>query len=1588
MSFFSALGDAWTSSKNSIGNAWTKATENDKQDGTGIGPLDWFGKHVEDPFQNFMDKYVMGPANKALGFGASVVNRGISTGVQTAAGNNVDSSVMGPIDALRENWKNTGSNVVDDQGNRVEGISMGQAFVTAFGGGPGFAMDPKSVAERKKFFHDDPGGQIASGAIDLAGAAFLDPLILVGKAGKASSKASTTLKVEDRAAALGHVEATTKTQARAADRLKSLYERTDGMSAGEIARLPEFQTTSDAGAFAYLFDRANRSYMGDTEKAIEARHALKNDIWGAALGDATSISRLRTRSDDLAQELQRMTERPMPTAATDHFKWEDGGQGMFDMFNAQVAPLTERQVFAVNREIERLNRAVDSAFSPTSALPLTRSELIMAPGREYTKFTSDTEKINESWADLSMAGRPIRVVTRAMGARLPGHINIKNPAEGLTQLTDYLTQVKYLDGETKSGLLDSYVRAATDNGRRAVVDKIEQAVVEGYGTNMGLNVDQARKLLQTVRVRRNAVYNTLSSRLYSAAENDSIVTFHDPEDDITHAFHKPLLQSQIEEHHALTDPRLIEKALGKGTQRRFIDHWLGAKNADRADSAFAAGEDMMTMATRLWKDAALLRLAYPMRVQIDTQGRLITHMGMMQYMAFAKSTYKGQAKWWLTRKDSDLMDAVRKSLVAKNDDTYEQIIAPARNDEEMAKIVRTIQAEPGELANLGNEISSMELRGQRATSSWGRIDPEDPEWYGHWLRAVQQIKASPVARQAIGLDDHSALKAFVNTDPAARREWMNLSEGHESQDEWLAAVQAHVKHYLPTPELKDFALKGSMLELGTMDAVKAAAAGEVRAGATSRLDEVMPTYDEAKAAAETSRQAAQAARKKSQELRAKVGKVKGERTPEAKALRDEWRRSREANRVAMAKAVADEERLAKVQKLAKANEKQARSAQAAQHEIVNPDRTTGMTHNDIRDYFSGEGQYRRMPVHGENFNPIEKSPFREWHERNRKRWYNWASDVPETVMGRSPLYGHSFRQHMKEALARLDGYDGTDNIPADVIDAMRRGADRRARRDVANILFDTSHTSNLAYHFRFLSPFFSAWEDTMKKWGGLFYDKPWALERFNQLWDAPNDAGLVVDSEGNQVDAEGNVYDAKTGQMIDRKTYTGSGEYVVLPAKYVPGLGGDGKLRIRKDSINIIFQGQPWWLPGFGPLVQIPANNIVRDVFPKAADDPIMKYILPFGVTDDSIASQLMPSWVKQVRNTGIFGKTRDYYDTYAMFLAQETARYRNGERKDEPTKGELANRTRNWFILSAAMKNASPVSITPTPRTQYWIERARAFRNEYFADTEAYKNAHGGREWQAEFLKQYPEYFEMSMRLTRNETGIQATDHGYDAIQKYQKAIQDNPEFGWMFAGPENKGEFSSGVYNWMKATSIGPGGKDTFLTRLSPEEALKKVQAEKGWIEYNRINELVQVELDRRGIKSTRDAPDLAFAKGEAIKAIGKDNLSWYDEFNKRDGATVERLLSAAQDGWKKYPSLADRQDQVALQDYIKVRNLVRLQLKDREFHTLDAKANEDLSHVWDEYVASLRERSIGFSEIYDRILEADDLNKELMVDVALSN
>lgn len=615
---------------------------------------------------------------------------------------------------------------------------------------------------------------------------------------------------------------------------------------------------------------------------------------------------------------------------------------------------------------------------------------------------------------------------------------------------------------------------------------------------------------------------------------------------------------------------------------------------------------------------------------------------------------------------------------------------------------------------------------------------------------------------------------------------------------------------------------------------------------------------------------------------------------------------------------------------------------------------------EITDLFKGKRpKVTPMPVHGEGFSVERQGDLVANYNKIRNGFFGVVAEMPENVLGRSPLFWDSYRKQIALVLDRLD----EDQITQIGVDVIRKNAMKAARKRVAQILFDSSHSSNMASSMRLLSPFFSAWEDTMTKWGKLFYDQPELFARVNQGSQALNDAGIIQDQNGYRLDKDGRAYDVKTGIRMDTKPgYEKGSEVIFLPrklTKYVPGLS-EGGVEIRKDSINSVFQGEPWWLPGFGPLVAVPVNHITREIFPKEVNDPLLKYILPYGTTNDSAAKQLLPKYVKSFMNA--FGDGDAHQNQYKIFLAEAVIDERNGGPKVDLDK--IANKTRMYFIRKAFVDNLSPVSITPTPKNQFYIDKA----HEYRADRSR-------KDWAADFDKDFPGFGEMKLELSANETGIAATDAAFDAQQRYRKDIEKDPENGWLYVGPANApGAYNGAVHDWQ----VSHG----YRTQKKPYEALKDLQVDDGWNSYSKMRTLVSLELEKRGLVSVQQngAEDLQFILKEYRGYLADKNPAWGDAYNSTSGGgnKPQALLTNAQDFMAKHKEARTRPDMVALQRYIAMRNAVKAQLATRSNKSLEY--NPDLKYVMDAYTQTLVQGNYGFEQMYNRVLEYDKLEGDV--------
>lgn len=1531
MAWTDSIGKAWDTFEkwddenvpnpfSAIGGAYTAAADSAFGDAVGV---------VAKPVGN-----VLGAGLDVLGYPLDRVKRGLSTGAMLA--NREDGTSIRDADTWAAAWEAS------------EDVSIGQAYATnvqdAFNFGQDFAQEadpysPENRAKAKEFYTETWAGRLSSGAADVILDFTVDPLVFGGKAAKLGELARTTIKGADRAPALatsvGNSSITsTKSALKAGERLKNLYTKTDNMTAAEMAALPAFKSSGDAGAIAYFFEKANLDFAGDEV----ARHQYKADVFGAVLGDQASIDAIKSYGDEMAEQIKAAGSAPATMKALTNYTRDDFGANMIAVANigdkdALAALKKERE-----RDMLRLSRVVDTAGS-TNKIGGTLLENI---GLNATLDKIDqrgTSKLKEYTVPNGLFGKPVRYVIGQANQRVPGYVNIKDPTKGYSDLVNTLAQMKHTPAADRKLLADKFVRAATDDDRRLVVQEVEKRIFVDAASKMKPPISQqaAEKFMEESRGRRAAYQKGMADRLYSAADDDTIVQFIDPEDNVTHVFDRAFLTTHIEENHELTDPRVLDDILSKGTNARLLERWMGkggkaTKVSDVADASKESLDYWGTMITRAWKDAALMRLAYPARIQVDTQARTIVQLGLMQWLMTRKEVFGGQAKYLLENadgqkslknvfKEGDLDAVLSKQLLGgdkgKNYKGYD--IAPAMDMEDVRRIRAGIESHGGAAADIGNDITSQDLRRFRGNGSWGKIKTGTPEWFENWKRAADQIRTSPTARKSLELQDLDQLKAWVISEPKAMAEWKNFEASSKDMDDWLARVLSHSNNYLPSPELK----------ATISNPERARELFDLRS-AEDRLVSVQPLK-----AVKTEK--VQAVKDVRSELKAKKAEYAAlpKRSKERRALNVE---------------------IKQLQQQRKTAQSERWQAKAEYGDAKNPP-APGMV-NPVT------GKIDPMDVHGENYSPIENTGIEVHWNKVRERWYKVAADAPETIMGRSPIYADTFQQYMRDAIDRL----GTDGIDSVGFDNIRKQADRRARQEVGDVLFDATSTSNAAHAMRFLSPFFSAWEDTMRKWGKLFYDNPTVPLTASKLWESPANAGFVEDSEGNYKE-NGKYYNA-TGDEITEKEYATRGEYIVLPKIFGGKIDGNknvgSSFKINRNALNVLFQGDPAWLPGMGPLVQIPTNEIVRRSFPAEANNPVLKYILPFGVTDDSIPYQVLPSWMKQVRDS--MGNSKDFSQTYATLMSQEMIRYNMGERKSKPDIDEINRRTRNWYLLRAGLANASPISIQPTPKMQFYIDQAHQYRAKY------------GGEWQEKYYDKFPQFFEMSLSLSHNETGIQATEQAYNATQRYRKEIRENPELGWFFVGSDNVGAFDPNVNTWQRSTEAGQG--KNFRNSKNPDAAIKDLQAQKGWLEYNKARTFVDLELGKRGLHNIQQkgAEDLQLAMNLYRDALAGDNSAWAEAYQQRDSSKVLSMVNAAQSAWKKDPKFAARSDQVALKGYLEARSQVRQLLALRKTKSIEHPDNKDILDAWSIYVKGLVDDNIGFQQMYNRTLEADDLSQEL--------
>lgn len=578
------------------------------------------------------------------------------------------------------------------------------------------------------------------------------------------------------------------------------------------------------------------------------------------------------------------------------------------------------------------------------------------------------------------------------------------------------------------------------------------------------------------------------------------------------------------------------------------------------------------------------------------------------------------------------------------------------------------------------------------------------------------------------------------------------------------------------------------------------------------------------------------------------------------------------------------------------------------------------------------------------------------------RAYTALGSAPTDTLSRHPYFIGVYRQRLAK---HLDDYDPgqTGKLSQQVVDRLAKRSREEALGEVRKLLYDLSEESNLAHTLRFLSPFYAAWQEGLTRWLSIAVDKPYVLARGVQFWNAPNKAGVVVDRDGNVV-APG------AGISVD--------QYILAPMpewarKHIPGaemIGGEGGVAIPKQGLNLLLQGEPWWLPGFGPMVQVPVASLVRGK-PDVADS--VSYFLPYGPGQDAL-DLVLPAYGRRAR-AAAEGEDNRTYANAVIRRTQELYTDRalgKNDLTDEQLYAKAERDVAAFWRLRTVANATLPFSPWFRSPYQFWIDKAREYR----------LAAKPGDDWEARYLQDFgEEYFAFTESFSKTNTGVAPTVEGYRSSKKYEDLIVKNPELGGLIVGEEDEGEFASAVYDYQFGERIGPGRQERQRETKDSREAIASIQRRQGWQEWRQMMTLLDATLFERGLTSfqQRGAEDLA-----AIKAALRDDLSarypeWRVDFDQFDRGKASRNIAAIQ-SFVDDKRFEGRAGWGTLKSYLDLRDMLVQVLQERDSlggsADLTANSNVDLATLWDSEVGIMRERDLAFADIWYRHLQSDNL------------
>ena len=599
----------------------------------------------------------------------------------------------------------------------------------------------------------------------------------------------------------------------------------------------------------------------------------------------------------------------------------------------------------------------------------------------------------------------------------------------------------------------------------------------------------------------------------------------------------------------------------------------------------------------------------------------------------------------------------------------------------------------------------------------------------------------------------------------------------------------------------------------------------------------------------------------------------------------------------------------------------------------------------------------------------------------------WLGTIPEDKLLRHPFYDTIYRRE-QDRLYRNAAARGVDMSSEIVRNRINRGAHRIALKSTRETLYTIDRLSNAAVMLRFISPFFPAWENSVRTWGRIAWTNPAVVGVGNILWNIPNNLGWVVDENGNRLDED--------GKPLTANFLRDDGHFIVWPEPMVNFLNktpfGSGQgMKSRQSGMNVIFPGGQWWFPGLGPAGGIPTALFLRgkpedaEIIKNALGESVYNQIVPMGQVQGDVIDMFLPTIARRVRQM-MNGESSDsaYLTTWNNIIEDEYIAVQLEDRPftdaDAKRAAEKADRFWKWQIGAAA---AMPFQSTASSRWQvqrdYWQSLIDDTTLSYQQKIERFRESFNELESDDPLFGKGDAFMAITRSGTYTETKLKPNLTTWNRITKNKDVVDKlyaiNPELVGMFGNMGSFDDpFSYAVYGEYGATRIGPDG-NKISRKLRPSEIIRNNEIADGWKSWWRIKDSVEQKAIDLGYSSiqVKDAQPLRDILRDAEESLAQRYPAWIDEKRVYDN-NFSDFLKGARIIVENEKLMNEDSTVRALASYLNIRDKIAEQLSG----VTDQEVRDQIKQVGYAAAFQLRQTDIGFADFYDQYLARDDFRR----------